>query len=141
MHSIPQPFEHLFWRSSSRFKSTMVSAGQLVWVSFRPLLRLVMSVFGGFVITKADIFPAAAARGAGQIALNITMPCLMFSKMVPAFSSSNISVLGVLTRGWVSPPFSCPPNSGSSMLNLISFQDRCLRLALSTSLWVLAWPG
>ncbi|KAK0494549.1 auxin efflux carrier [Armillaria luteobubalina] len=74
----------------------MVSAGQLVWVSFRPLLRLVMSVFGGFVITKADIFPAAAARGAGQIALNITMPCLMFSKMVPAFSSSNISVLGPL---------------------------------------------
>lgn len=29
----------------------------------------VMSVLGGFVITKADIFPAAAARGAGQIAL------------------------------------------------------------------------
>ncbi|KAK0220435.1 auxin efflux carrier [Armillaria fumosa] len=74
----------------------MVSAGQLIWVSFRPLLRLVMSVLGGFVITKADIFPAAAARGAGQIALNITMPCLMFSKMVPAFSSSNISVLGPL---------------------------------------------
>ncbi|KAK0474151.1 auxin efflux carrier [Armillaria novae-zelandiae] len=74
----------------------MVSAGQLIWISFRPLLRLVMSVLGGFVITKADIFPAAAARGAGQIALNITMPCLMFSKLVPAFSSSNISVLGPL---------------------------------------------
>ncbi|KAG7441091.1 auxin efflux carrier [Guyanagaster necrorhizus] len=74
----------------------MVSAGQLIWVSFRPLLRLVLSVLGGFVITKVDIFPAVAARGAGQVALNITMPCLMFSKMVPAFSSSNISVLGPL---------------------------------------------
>ncbi|KAK0203453.1 auxin efflux carrier [Desarmillaria ectypa] len=74
----------------------MLSAGQLIWVSFRPLLRLVMSVLGGFIITKVDIFPDVAARGAGQIALNITMPCLMFSKMVPAFSSSNINVLGPL---------------------------------------------
>ncbi|KAK0458098.1 auxin efflux carrier [Desarmillaria tabescens] len=74
----------------------MLSAGQLIWVSFRPLLRLVMNVLGGFIIAKADIFPAVAARGAGQVALNITMPCLMFSKMVPAFSSSNISVLGPL---------------------------------------------
>ncbi|KAG7448832.1 uncharacterized protein BT62DRAFT_992790 [Guyanagaster necrorhizus] len=80
----------------------MLSAGQLIWVSFRPLLRLVLSILGGFVITKADIFPAVAARGAGRVALvhdirvNIAMPCLMFSKMVPAFSSSNISVLGSL---------------------------------------------
>ncbi|KAK0192952.1 auxin efflux carrier [Armillaria mellea] len=102
----------------------MVSAGQLIWVSFRPLLRLVMSVLGGFVITKADIFPAAAARGAGQIALNITMPCLMFSKMVPAFSSSNIGVLGVLSRGWVSPPISLPVKLTPVLRCLILFHSR-----------------
>lgn len=69
-------------------------------------------VGGGFAITKADIFPAVAARGAGQIALvsietpsrgysadwfgqNIAMPSLMFSKIVPAFNSDNIHALGV----------------------------------------------
>jgi hypothetical protein len=65
----------------------------------------------GFAITKADIFPSVAARGAGQIALvslllntlsddtedlhkNITIPSLMFSKIVPAFTPSNIGALG-----------------------------------------------
>ncbi|KAK0193034.1 auxin efflux carrier [Armillaria mellea] len=102
----------------------MVSAVQLIWVSFRPLLRLVMSVLGGFVITKADIFPAAAARGAAQIALNIAMPCLMFSKMVPAFSSSNIGVLGVLSRGLVSPPISLPMKLTPVLRCLILFYSR-----------------
>jgi predicted permease len=50
----------------------------------------------GFVITKVDLFPTIAARGAGQIVLNITVPCLMFSKIVPAFSPDNIPALGPL---------------------------------------------
>ncbi|KAF7796059.1 hypothetical protein EIP86_007230 [Pleurotus ostreatoroseus] len=37
-----------------------------------------------------------ASRGAGQIILKITLPCLMFSKIVPAFSTSNIAALGPL---------------------------------------------
>ena len=48
----------------------------------------------GFIITKADIFPIAASRGAGQIVLNVTLPCLMFSKIVPAFTPQNIDNLG-----------------------------------------------
>lgn len=55
----------------------------------------VFCVACGFFITKADIFPAIAARGAGQIALNITIPCLLFSKIVPAFSPDNVTALGV----------------------------------------------
>ncbi|KAG6813007.1 hypothetical protein H0H92_014744 [Tricholoma furcatifolium] len=51
---------------------------------------------GGFILTKTDNFPPVAARGAGQIALNITLPCLMFSKIVPAFTADNISALGPL---------------------------------------------
>ncbi|KAH8111143.1 auxin efflux carrier [Phellopilus nigrolimitatus] len=74
----------------------MLSVGALIWVSIRPLLRLVICTAGGFIITKADIFPLVAARGAGQIMLNITYPSLMFSKIVPAFTSENISALGPL---------------------------------------------
>ncbi|KAF9023594.1 auxin efflux carrier [Hymenopellis radicata] len=74
----------------------MVSAGTLIWISLRPLLRFLIAVAGGFAITKADIFPAVAARGAAQIALNITIPSLMFSKIVPAFTSENIGALGPL---------------------------------------------
>ncbi|KAI0685009.1 auxin efflux carrier [Cytidiella melzeri] len=74
----------------------MLAIGALIWLSLRPLLRLVLCAGFGFIITRADIFPVVAARGAGQVALNITGPCLMFSKIVPSFSTSNISTLGPL---------------------------------------------
>ncbi|KAF7368800.1 Auxin efflux carrier [Mycena venus] len=74
----------------------MVSVGTLIWISCLPLLRLFICVACGFGITKAELFPASAARGAGQIMLNITTPSLMFSKIVPAFTSQNISALGPL---------------------------------------------
>ncbi|KAJ6521121.1 auxin efflux carrier [Mycena capillaripes] len=74
----------------------MISAGTLIWISCLPLIRLFICVACGFGITKAELFPASAARGAGQIMLNITVPSLMFSKIVPAFTSQNISALGPL---------------------------------------------
>ncbi|KAF8808185.1 hypothetical protein BYT27DRAFT_7190314 [Phlegmacium glaucopus] len=74
----------------------MLSVGALIWISFRPLIRLVFCVACGFGITKADIFPAVAARGAGQIVLNIAIPSLMFSKIVPAFNADNVAALGPL---------------------------------------------
>ncbi|KAJ6531422.1 auxin efflux carrier transmembrane protein [Mycena vulgaris] len=74
----------------------MLSTGQLIWISCRPLIRLIICAGCGFAITKADIFPPVAARGTGQILLNITLPSLMFSKIVPAFTSQNISALGPL---------------------------------------------
>ncbi|KAF8074009.1 auxin efflux carrier transmembrane protein [Lyophyllum atratum] len=74
----------------------MLSAGELIWASCRPLIRLVLNVACGFILTKTDNFPPVAARGAGQIMLNIALPCLMFSKIVPAFTSDNISALGPL---------------------------------------------
>ncbi|KAF8899898.1 membrane transport protein-domain-containing protein [Gymnopilus junonius] len=74
----------------------MVSTSTLIWISCRPLLRLMFCVTCGIAITKADVFPPVAAAGAGQILLNITLPCLMFSKIVPAFTSQNVNALGPL---------------------------------------------
>jgi len=54
----------------------------------------VLCTGSGFAITKLDIFPAVASRGAGQIVLQIGLPCLLFSKIIPAFSSENLSSLG-----------------------------------------------
>ncbi|KAF9218916.1 hypothetical protein BS17DRAFT_477470 [Gyrodon lividus] len=74
----------------------MIPAVELVWVSVQPLIRLFLCVSCGFAITKAGLLPPVAARGAGQIMLNITLPSLTFSRIVPAFNSSNIGVLGPL---------------------------------------------
>ncbi|OBZ79636.1 Protein ECM3, partial [Grifola frondosa] len=59
------------------------------------IIRMICTGFG-FAITKADMFPVVAARGAGQVVLNIALPCLMFSRIVPAFNSQNIGKLGPL---------------------------------------------
>ncbi|KAJ7673710.1 auxin efflux carrier transmembrane protein [Mycena polygramma] len=72
----------------------MLSVGQLIWTSCRPLFRLIICTGCGFILTRTDLFPAVAAQGTSQILLNITYPSLMFSKIVPSFSVQNIAALG-----------------------------------------------
>ncbi|TFK97673.1 auxin efflux carrier [Pterulicium gracile] len=74
----------------------MVGIGALIWSAVRPLLRLAIVSGGGYLITKMDLFPPIAARGAGQIMLLLLYPCLMFSKIVPAFGQENLPALGPL---------------------------------------------
>ncbi|KAH7905444.1 auxin efflux carrier [Hygrophoropsis aurantiaca] len=81
---------------SPNMSSASESASTLIWVSVQPLIRLFLTAGCGFAITKAGLLPIIAARGAGQILLNITLPSLMFSKIVPAFNSQNIGALGPL---------------------------------------------
>ncbi|KIJ15779.1 hypothetical protein PAXINDRAFT_76428 [Paxillus involutus ATCC 200175] len=70
--------------------------GELIWIAVQPLARLFFCVACGFTLAKVDLFPAVVAKGVGQILLNVTIPALMFSKIVPAFNSDNIVVLGPL---------------------------------------------
>ncbi|KIK41114.1 hypothetical protein CY34DRAFT_226853 [Suillus luteus UH-Slu-Lm8-n1] len=96
--------------------SSTIVIGHLLWISVQPLIRLQASfsklplrffhvryhffrflcVGCGFGITKAGLLPATAARGLGQIIINVTTPNLMFSTIVPSFDSSNIAELGPL---------------------------------------------
>ncbi|KAF8603189.1 auxin efflux carrier [Ceratobasidium sp. AG-I] len=74
----------------------MPSAGTLIWISAKPLLKLVITTSFGYFLTKADLFGAVAARGAGQVLLNVFLPSLLFSKIVPGFTVQNIVALGPL---------------------------------------------
>ncbi|CAE6481750.1 hypothetical protein ACGC1H_001156 [Rhizoctonia solani] len=74
----------------------MPTLGTLIWISAKPLLKLVINTSFGYFLTKADLFSAPAARGAGQVLLNIFMPSLLFSKIVPGYTAQNIVALGPL---------------------------------------------
>lgn len=50
----------------------------------------------GIVVTKTGIFPLVATKSVSQILLNICYPCLLFSKIVPAFTPDNLHALGKL---------------------------------------------
>lgn len=107
----------------------MVSAGTLIWLSLRPLLRL--SVV--FIVQLASSFkhpdlyvldavlrsrrpvcslrlqPVVLVKSFWYVPLlhqgssyhlapqNIATPCLLFSKIVPAFTAQNINALGMLS--------------------------------------------
>ncbi|KAF8728396.1 hypothetical protein AX14_006698 [Amanita brunnescens Koide BX004] len=73
-----------------------ISVAAIIWISVRSLLRLLICGLSGFIVTKAGLFPPLAARSTGLLVLNIAFPCLMFSRILPAFDSSNIHVLGPL---------------------------------------------
>jgi auxin efflux carrier family protein len=55
-----------------------------------------ITIFCGFTLAKKNLFPPAAARGASQVSMNISLPCLIFANIVPAFTPSNISAIGPL---------------------------------------------
>lgn len=70
--------------------------GNLLWISVQPLIRMFLCVACGFGITKAGLLPAMASLGMGQVIMNITIPSLMFSTIIPSFHSSNMAELGPL---------------------------------------------
>ena len=43
-----------------------------------------------------DLFPKAAARGASQVTMNMALPALIFSSVIPAFTPDNVKALGPL---------------------------------------------
>ncbi|GAA6043965.1 hypothetical protein JCM8097_004894 [Rhodosporidiobolus ruineniae] len=66
----------------------------LIWISVKPLIRLVIPAGIGFALSRTGLFPAAASRGASQAILNCTLPALLFSKIVPSITPQNASSIG-----------------------------------------------
>lgn len=60
-----------------------------------PNARFLTIIFG-FVLAWKDLFPPAASRGASQVTMNVALPALIFSSIVPAFTPSNVSAIGPL---------------------------------------------
>lgn len=51
-------------------------------------------MFAGYYFARKDLFPQVATRGASQIAVNLALPPLIFSSVVPAFNKDNVSAIG-----------------------------------------------
>ena len=50
-------------------------------------------MFVGYYFARKDLFPQVATRGASQIAINLSLPPLIFSSIVPAFTKDNVSAI------------------------------------------------
>lgn len=102
--------------------TTIPATNALIWISFKPLLKLVSKlcwhapgsahriIFNetstddnlrqaipaaiGCCLTRAGLFPVPASRGASQLILNCMLPALLFSKIVPSITPENAKAIG-----------------------------------------------
>ncbi|OCF62002.1 hypothetical protein L486_01668 [Kwoniella mangroviensis CBS 10435] len=74
----------------------MSSAGDIIYKAFMPTLKMVLCIVLGFAATKKGWLTAPGAKGLGAIVVQITLPALLFSSMVTAFTPDNIKAFGPL---------------------------------------------
>ena len=55
-----------------------------------------LTIFLGYFFVRKDLFPQAAAKGTSSITINLALPALLFSSIVPAFTAANVSAIGPL---------------------------------------------
>lgn len=59
----------------------------------RPLSQVIPAGLG-FWLTRAGLFPVPASRGASVLILNVFLPNLLFSKIVPSITPENAKAIG-----------------------------------------------
>ncbi|BGP34061.1 Protein M3 [Rhodotorula toruloides] len=74
--------------------SSIPSTNVLIWLSVKPLIKLVIPAGLGFWLTRAGLFPVPASRGASVLILNVFLPNLLFSKIVPSITPENAKAIG-----------------------------------------------
>lgn len=80
------------FRYSSSFTLSVLALTSTISLGARRYL----TIFFGYAFSRRDVFPQAAARGASTVVLDLALPALIFSSIVPAFTSENISAIGPL---------------------------------------------
>ncbi|KAK4057082.1 Protein M3 [Microbotryomycetes sp. JL221] len=70
------------------------SINELIWLSVKPLIKLFIPSTMGFWMSWRGLLPPSGSRAASQIILNITLPSLLFSKILQSFTPDNVKVIG-----------------------------------------------
>ncbi|TFK52797.1 auxin efflux carrier [Heliocybe sulcata] len=74
----------------------MASAAFLIYSGCMPLVKMLFTIFFGYLLARKGLFPPAASRGASQVAMNVSLPALIFANIVPAFTPANAAAIGPL---------------------------------------------
>ncbi|GAA5901113.1 uncharacterized protein JCM6883_004759 [Sporobolomyces salmoneus] len=72
----------------------MPPIGTIVYDGVKPLIRVFITTAVGFILIKRNIIPREGTNVFSHLIVNATLPCLLFSKIVPSFTSDNIGALG-----------------------------------------------
>lgn len=67
-----------------------------VWMAFKPLIKIYLSIGTGFVLSKHGILTPSLQKGISRIVLLVLIPCLIFNNMVSEIKDTDIKLLGVI---------------------------------------------
>ncbi|GAA5832121.1 hypothetical protein JCM5353_008078 [Sporobolomyces roseus] len=74
--------------------SSNPDVGTIIYDGVKPLIRVFITTGIGFFLIKLKVVPRDGINAFSHLIVNVTLPTLLFSKVVPSFTSDNISALG-----------------------------------------------
>ena len=75
---------------------TTANSFALFFVILTLAVHRYLTILFGYVFARKGMFPQAAAKGASFITMNLALPALIFSSIVPAFTPANAFAIGPL---------------------------------------------
>ncbi|ORX94913.1 auxin efflux carrier [Basidiobolus meristosporus CBS 931.73] len=68
----------------------------IVWVSAKPILKLVLNTGLGVVLARTGVLNQNSAKALSKIIVNFLLPCLLFGNLVRSIQISNLGQMGIL---------------------------------------------
>lgn len=68
----------------------------VVWIAFKPMLKIYLSIGTGFFLTKMGILTPEISKGISRLILLILLPSLIFNNIVSQIKDTDARLLGVI---------------------------------------------
>ncbi|CCH45083.1 putative membrane protein [Wickerhamomyces ciferrii] len=76
--------------------SDSISIGAIIFIAVKPIVKIYLIVFLGWLLVKNNILTMETSRGISNMVVNALLPCLSFNKIVTNLSGSQIKEIGVV---------------------------------------------
>lgn len=73
-----------------------IDLGAAIYTAVKPVLKIYVIMFVGFLIAKYNIVTVETSRGISNMVVNSILPCLTFNKIVANISDKDIKEVGVI---------------------------------------------
>ncbi|KAK9764959.1 Protein M3 [Basidiobolus ranarum] len=70
---------------------------KIIWTSAKPIIKIILNVFAGFVLAKIGFITPAIAKSFSKIIVNYILPCLLFVNMVESVRTDYFHQFGIMT--------------------------------------------
>ncbi|RUS24830.1 auxin efflux carrier [Jimgerdemannia flammicorona] len=74
----------------------MPNIGRLIWIAVKPMLKIILTAGGGFVLARKGIVTSEIARALSKTVITFLLPSLLFSNTLVGVNHDEVPQLGIL---------------------------------------------